>query len=701
MTVHLAALGSTSGNDPIIYRGEGQIGPLGRQVEVLEDSTGLLSVHEAMLGTYRHIDQEVPNLGLSNSAYWLRLTIYNASPDKEPVLDYEFPEIDELEVYLMMGGELRQLYKGGTLQPDRQQFQDSPTFGFKLPITYAGAGSVYIRIRSQKQLQVPLFIKNERQSADQKLVRNLFMGGYMGIMLVMALYNLFVFLSIREKSYLIYILYIISVALTQLSLTGYGAYYFWHGYSLISTHSSATLTVITMLFAVEFMQRFINARQYIKHFQKVKSVVYFFAILGAVMGFLKMEIWGYMVIQATSAVMATYMMYASIKITSTGLRAARYFLAAWSVFVVGIIVYVAKDWGLLPYNGLTTHMMAIGSAVEVVLLSFGLADRINVLRREKEHSQAEALQLAQANARIIKDQNVLLEEKVKERTHALQESNDHLKRTQGQLVNAEKMASLGQLTAGIAHEINNPLNFISNSIPPLKRDLLDLRQVLRGYQKAAAGHMPLEAVQALEREFDVAETVKEVEDILSAMETGASRTSEIVRGLRTFSRLDEDDLKHADINENIRSTIVVLGPQLRDGIKVHYDLELMPTVECYPGKLNQLFMNLLNNAAHAARKRHGNDGGEVYVSTRMRGDQVVVTIGDNGIGMDESVLSHLFEPFFTTKDVGEGTGLGLSIVKGIVDKHHGQITVDSTVGQGTTFTLVIPAQQAQNLRKSA
>lgn len=700
--LQLPLLADNTGLPPLIYSGDDQLGPIGKHLSILTDTTGLMTIQEVMAGDgFQPNRSDVPNIGLTRSALWVKAKLINTSTDQVPVLHFDFAEVDELDLFMDRNGELIHLASTGDLRPASIKGRNSPDYSYKLPIPYGGTADLYLRLWSKKQLQIPLFVESEWGSSGKKLRRNLFMGGYMAIMLVMALYNLFIFLSTNERYYWWYILYIVAVCFTQLSITGYGGYYLWPNNLFLAKYGSATLTVVTMVFAVEFMQRFINTNLYLRHFRKVKTGIYAVAILGVLLGYAGLAIEGYQVIQATSAIMAFYVLYVALRITAAGHRPARYFLAAWVVFMLGILVFVAKDWGILPYNGLTTHMMTIGSALEVVLLSFGLADRINVLRREKEHSQAEALRLAQANAQIIRDQNVVLEEKVKERTQALQESNDHLKRTQSQLVNAEKMASLGQLTAGIAHEINNPLNFISSSIPPLKRDLADIQVVLNNYRETASGHAAFDGVRRMEEQMGMDETMQEVEEILAAMENGTQRTSEIVRGLRTFSRLDEDDLKSADINENIRSTVVVLGPQFRDGVKVHYDLGNIPAVECYPGKLNQLFMNLLNNAAYAAKKRHGASGGEVRIITRQEQDNAVVIISDNGIGIEESVQARLFEPFFTTKDVGEGTGLGLSIAKGIVDKHHGQISVESLVGHGTTFTITIPITQTSELAKSA
>lgn len=676
--------------------------PIGHDILLLEDTSMALSVDEVLASRqFRPSTSDVPNLGLTRSVHWAKFTVVNADPDQRVNLLLDYPEIGEVDVYLSYSGKYRHLLSSGQRRALDRSGQYSPTYTCYLDIPYGDEGTVFVRVRSDKQLQLPMFLVSEKQAGQIALNRSIFIGGYIGIMLVMLLYNLFVYFSIRERAYILYAVYILCVTLAQVSFAGWLGFYVFPSVPWINEHSSLTLTALTASCAVLFMDAFIHARKHIPRFIPTRNAIITALALGVVLDLIGLRILAYSLVQLISLLTSIYMLTAAILLTLKHERSAGFFLVAWVIFLSGVTIFVAKDWGVLPYNDLTKYMMTIGSAIEVVLLSFGLADKINILRKEKDLSQAQALQLAKTNEQIIRHQNTMLEQKVAERTRALQESNDHLKRTQDQLVNAEKMASLGQLTAGIAHEINNPLNFISSSLPPLKRDLLDLSEVLFAYQKASTGLPSFADVHALEHQVDLDGTVQEVKDILSAMENGAQRTSEIVRGLRTFSRLDEDDLKNADLNENIRSTVVVLGPQFRDQVEVLYDLEDMPQVECYPGKLNQLLMNLLNNAAHAVKARHGALGGQVRIATRREGPMAVIIISDNGIGMDGSVRSRLFEPFFTTKDVGEGTGLGLSIAKGIVDKHHGQITVESEVGLGTTFTISIPMVQTGLTEKRA
>jgi len=292
---------------------------------------------------------------------------------------------------------------------------------------------------------------------------------------------------------------------------------------------------------------------------------------------------------------------------------------------------------------------------------------------------------------------------VKERTHALEESNAHLKQTQAKLVSAEKMASLGQLTAGIAHEINNPVNFITSNILPLKRNISEILGTLEKYRSINGpdAATQLQEVRRHEEELGIQESIDELDGIIASISEGSHRTAEIVRGLRNFSRLDEDDLKNADLNEGLRSTLAVLSPQYRGRVDIRLDLGELPPVECYPGRVNQVFMNIITNAMQAVLATD-KAVKEVRISTRAtEAGQVLVSIADNGVGMSAKVKEHIYDPFFTTKPVGEGTGLGMAIVYGIVEDHHGRIHVESTEGEGSTFTLELPVRQPRTNQQRA
>lgn len=272
---------------------------------------------------------------------------------------------------------------------------------------------------------------------------------------------------------------------------------------------------------------------------------------------------------------------------------------------------------------------------------------------------------------------------------AIQERTEALRRTQQQMVEAEKMASLGQLTAGVAHEINNPVNFVAASVPSLKRDIQDLLEAVSGYEALLHEAGMEDQAAAIRERFELDYNAVEIADLLASVEEGARRTAFIVGELSSFSRADENDLKPTDVRHGIESTLTLLRGRLEPRIKVvrHYE-ERVPEIAGYPGKLNQVWMNLLVNAIQAI-----SETGEIRVSIASVEDRVEVRVQDTGHGMSEEVRQHIFEPFFTTKDVGSGTGLGLSITYGIVMDHKGSIQVESAPGEGTTFTVSLPITQ--------
>lgn len=687
----------------VSFTGEGCSDWIGRSMMVFHDSTATMTVEDVVSSNaFQSSDRSILNLGVSDAAHWLRFDVANMAREGMPWIMVQYPEIEALDIHLSRNGVFERIVAAGQTRPLDPSVQSTPIYGFELPVVPGEHATVLIRARSAKQLQLPIAICSEASFQSYSTTRNFWIGGFIGIMLVMALYNLFVYLSIRDSSYLLYVVYIVLVCLTQVSLLGLLGYHLQGWGVWIVPNASLILTCLTAIAAGVFMQRFLRVDRYLRTYGKVTMVFNGLLVVGVAIALSGHASIGYQMGQGVAGTYAFYQVFVAIVIRRRGSRSAIFFLLAWTVFLFGVVVFVLKDKNVLPYNAFTNYTMPVGSVIEVVLLSFGLADRINILRREKERSQADALRVSQENERIIRDQNTVLEQKVTERTHELRQANTDLKQAQSQLVNSEKMASLGQLTAGIAHEINNPVNFISSNIPPLRRNLGEMVEVLQRYRSLGStiDTPEIKALRLEEEAMGIDDSIAETSDMLASIENGASRTAEIVRGLRNFSRLDESDLKAADVNEGLRNTIAVLSPQVRQRVRIEQELGDLPVVECYPGKLNQVFMNLLTNAAQAVTTKFPEGGGEVRVSTRMDGDRITVTITDNGPGFTPEVKARMFEPFFTTKGVGEGTGLGLSIAYGIIEKHNGTIEADSGPGMGATFRIVLPIVQQQNAKRA-
>ena len=311
------------------------------------------------------------------------------------------------------------------------------------------------------------------------------------------------------------------------------------------------------------------------------------------------------------------------------------------------------------------------------------------------------VKINQANE-ALKSANETLEHRVQDRTKELSEALKHLKESELLLVQTEKMSSLGQMVAGIAHEINTPLAYVKSSVSTLKERLpmaegavAECAKLLQMLESGEATDDQLSAqfsaVSSLATQFQAEAAASGLETLSTDALHGIDQISEIILNLKNFSRLDRSKVSRFDLNEGLESTLIIARNMVKHKT-VHRKLSEIPLIECSPSQVNQVFLNLITNAAQATDDQTG----EITVATSVvPNGQVRVDIGDNGHGIPENVMSKIFDPFFTTKDVGEGTGLGLSIAYKIVQEHGGRIEVKSKVGQGTVFSVFLPVKAVQ------
>ncbi|OPZ58841.1 MAG: Sensor protein ZraS [Deltaproteobacteria bacterium ADurb.Bin510] len=327
-----------------------------------------------------------------------------------------------------------------------------------------------------------------------------------------------------------------------------------------------------------------------------------------------------------------------------------------------------KDGSLFPVEITASHFKWQNTEVHLAAIR-DITDRIRLedsLKTQNQILESAQRELEQTNLDLIR-------------------SYAELKETQAKVMQQEKMVSIGQLAAGMAHEINNPVGFIISNLGTLAKYASRLKGFIEESLLAVEDSALRASIAQRKAELKIDAILDDIDDLIKESLEGAGRVKRLVLDLKSFSRVDEVEYKHADINECIESTLNIVWNELKYKAKVVKHLSELPQIKCYPQQLNQVFMNILVNAAHAIEKQ-----GTITIATSRAGDEIEIRISDTGCGIAPEIAQRIFEPFFTTKEVGKGTGLGLSITYGIVKKHGGDITVESEPGRGSTFIVKLP-----------
>ncbi len=661
------------------------------------DDKGNTAPDEVLQQKFIESNGNIPVFKSSVENVWLKFRVANQRKNSTILLDVQYTNLSRIIVY--------EVQPDRTIIPLQQQGNEvkyksvvpySSNYTFRLPVPLNEERTFLVNVKSEHPIIFPANVGIFAVVQRDAMIQSLIIGFYFGVLVIMLFYNFFLYLSTYDRNYLLYVFYLAALGLAQLAASGYGYKFIWQSFPELNRMAVPLTTALSAITGIFFTIEFLNTKT---NFRKAHNLLLIFVgiyLVGlAIAPFTKLH-YAYDVVNFVSLVAAVTIVMLCVSLMRQGYRPAKLYLLGWSFMLVSLILVVLRNLSVLPYNTFTAYILYTGSVLEVALLSFALADKINIYKKEKEASQQQALLALQENERIVREQNIVLEQKVAERTEELSVALHELKDAQTQLVESEKMASLGQLTAGIAHEINNPINFVQSNVKPIRMDVEDLLRIIDEYGQLhnldeGAMSKKLQEVAMLKKELDVDFLRSEVDELLNGIEDGASRTAEIVRGLRTFSRVDESEIKTIDVHEGLDSTLIILKSNIPKYIQLKKQYNANPMIECFPGKLNQVFMNILSNAIQAItdQPQHGEE--EIVVSTGDDGpDRIWVSIKDSGPGMSADVKQKIFDPFFTTKDVGQGTGLGLAIVFKIIQKHEGSIKVNSEEGKGAEFLINLP-----------
>ena len=690
---------------------------------------------------------EALNFGFTRSAYWLRLRLHNGGAVPiEKMLEIAYSRISLIALHQSLpAGGFQSVYTGSTL-PFASRPHPNRNFVFPIALPAQSDTLVLMRIQTVQPFIVPArlwsapaYHAHERNDYAAQM-------WYFGMAAAMLLFNLLLFVALREPLYLVYVGAVACMSLMMASQNGLAKEFLWPNSTDWDNFATSIGYALSTLAILAFMRMMLNTRQWLPRWDlALRACMAFLALM--VIGFLASF---YSLIKLAAGfygLAAILVVVVSVCGIYRRQRSAYFFLGAFAVLMLGAMLASLRALGMVPTHVLTTNGLQIGSACEMILLAFALADRYNQLRRERArmYSQAQRAEnetlLAQAKA-----EHAQAQADVQQAHNATLQVQAEL--AQAQLVQSEKMASLGQLVASVTHEINTPIGAIKssgssmtealqdviNQLPPLLQGLdaatnqllvellrqanrpkapLSSREerviVKKATEQMEAAGLPqarqkaiflvnfnvqdaIEKYLPLLQHPDHAQIMEAASNLSLAMgcaknvNVAVERVAKIVLALKSFSHFNPSQEKiEAQLVEGIETVLTIFQGQTKVGVSIERNYEDIAPIACLEDELNQVWTNLIHNALQAM-----NHTGTLTIGIRREGNDAVVSVGDSGCGIPEDIRSKIFDVFFTTKPAGVGSGLGLDIVKKIIDKHHGRIDLQSTVGVGTTFSVYLP-----------
>ena len=806
--------------------------------DVFEDPSGTLTLAEvqspAVSAKFQggYAATESINFGYTTSAYWLRLNLRNTSPDAlQRMLELSYARLSHVQFHAPDAKGVYHAINTGIAEPFATRPIKSRHFVFPVSVPAQSDQVLYLRLTASTALLVPARLWEPTAYYAHERADYAIQTWYFGMVSAMLLFNLLLFISLRDKVYLLYIGFIFLTALSLASFNGLAKEFFWpqtRTWSDISTYVGLSLTVAA---AVQFMRSMLQTPSTTPTLDlglKLMSGMFVLLPITFLIDYQSIAKHAAIVLgMATAAVLAV-----GIYCSFQRQRNAYYFSVAFGVFGIGGIVTALRALGYLPSNIYTANSLQIGSAFEMILMAFALADRFHEMRKDKAKYQAELLQAQRSIVDSLKASENVLEDRVTERTAELKKANDELysafteassakkeleiakrqaevssifaeesrmimeqaqrqaevsqifaeesrmiaeqsqrqaevsnifaeqlqeqsivalrdlQTMQSQLVESEKMASLGLLVSNVAHEINTPIGAVKASgknitdaiehavlsMPSLFRTLdqdtadrfvamltrhsgqgyvLNTREeraqvkaltaqlepydlenprlkasilVQMGIRQLTDDFLPVLLHAESDRILATARSISTIINNSQNINNAVERVSKIVYALKAFSSASEDvEMVHARVHDGIENVLTQFQTHLQDRVTLVREFDLIPPLWCVQEDLKQVWNHLILNAMQAM-----NHQGTLTIGIRLVNNEAVVAFTDTGHGIAADIQDKIFDAFFTTRTSGEGSGLGLSIVQKIIDKHHGRISVVSEVGAGTTITVFLP-----------
>jgi signal transduction histidine kinase len=768
-------------------------------LSVLEDPGQQLTLHDLQKPAIASRFQASPagqhgrelNFGFTRSAWWLRLHLVNNSEQaQEYLLEIAFAHLEQIQVFQPDKAAIRQVQRAGTgvpfvawPYPNRY-----PVFPLSLP-----AGSekiIYLRVQSESQMQIPARLWTHNQYHAHELADYMVQAGFFGLALALIIFNLLLYITLRRRSYLWYVIYSSCAALTLACHTGLVNELLQADagrWMALSTQTGLSLATAGLIL---FMRRMLNTKIITPRLDRLLKWllgIHLTIPLLLIVSFFH----GIRLALIFDAITAVIILITSLIAALQRRRIATFFVASVALTGLSMLLYTFHAFNLMPGSFLSRYGFQLGTAIQMLILAWALLDQYYVMRREKAQAQASAWQAQQHLVANLKSSGHALEQQVAQRTAELSENNTallhthaelqsiyqaaqasrhqaeqaeqqaalslaDLRQAQAQLVQSEKMAALGNLIAGVAHEINTPLGAVKSSSRNISSNMMQaLYKVANLHQSLDAQQLPLflkllacanapvpvrstreeraliqQTTPLLEalgvpaarhqasmlvqlhahanyQEFlpfllthqssKILDCAFQMSNIIHGAENinlAVHRVAKIIFALKSFSQFDPKSvMESTQLSDGIETVLRIYQSQFGQGVHLVREYETIPPLLCFPDQLNQVWTNLLQNALHAI-----NYQGTITIRIAKHADEqgnfACISISDTGVGIPAELQDKIFEAFFTTKPPGEGTGLGLDMVKKIIDQHHGRIELDSRPGQGSRFTVFLPYRQS-------
>ncbi len=744
-----------SANDPLVLYDFKTEHKVSKYIKYYFDSSNALGIKDILEDkALEWVDNKNPeslSLGFNTSTLWLSFDVINiCCENKNWYIELGYPPLDSITYYHITEDGKTTTIQDGDQYPVPNNSIKSKYYNFLMVLPNNGKSKIIFKIRSESSLAIPLSIYSAEGFSEKIQLEEYFFGAFCGIMVIMAFYNLFIYFSTKENSYLFYILYILSFLLQSLSLRGYIREYLP---SLLYLNNVAPIlfTELSLFFGLSFTSSFLQTKENLPSLHKLILSYMSVPFIGVSLAFFTNYSIAIKYATITSFISSFVILFVSITSIRKKFRPARFFILGWGMLSLGIVIYALRMGGIIPHNFFTNSSYQIFSIMEILLLSLALGDKINILK--KEFSQNLELKVNERTRELS-----AMVELVYEQKGAVEQTLKELKETQAQLVEAEKKAALGQLVSSVAHEINNPISAIQANVgiaeSALKPIFLDFFSFIRTLSEVQVNvfkelvqlsissqvyistkeernlkkkidiefqqYTPKNEKNFLEikdlllelRLFDQFHKYKELfreEEFLFVLQNllilisefralkniniSVEKTTKVVFILRKYlNTYIKGEYKTISISEEINKVLLLYDNYIKNSIKINrlYNDEL--NINCISDDVKHVWRNLIYNSIQAMQSTDKNLSISIDKISKDTKMYAKVQIMDSGIGIEPENKQKIFSPFFTTKPQGEGIGLGLYISKTIIDEHNGQIEFESEKNK-TIFTILLPIQE--------